>query len=554
LGKTFVSAVLATLVALVAVGSAQAATRYAAPGGTGVDPCASPSTPCSIYEAADGTAPGTTVTAGDEVILAPGEYSDAAEDLGPGKTVLLAHGISVHGEAGAARPLIKLLEASAGGAFIVGEGDTLAHIEIDSSTARSNISVFEGTLEDAIVRSSSSVAGTIACMHVAGTIRDSACLAGGANAVAIGESNFTAGPSNATLRSVTAVATGSGGGGLSYAIIGSGGVNVSAKAVIAKGAGTDVTAAGLESGGVGGHVAIELDHSDFATVSTPTAGAGASATVTAPETNGNITGTPLLAADGYHELAESPTIDTGAIDVSSGATDIDGQSRSIGPPDIGADEFLHPTVVNLSCAPAEVVLTDALPGDGTDCKARVSDETTPGFIEPTGTVSFSSSSKGEFSAGSCTLVPSASGAESKCEVHYTPKLGSAGTHTITATYGGDGSHEGSQGTAPVKVSEAPFVCRTKGGNSCTGPRHKKLSVRLKKKPKKRTASRRAKFTFSANQKGARFECKLDRARYKPCRSPYKHRVKPGHHRFSVRAVKGKLRSKPASYGWRVLRR
>jgi hypothetical protein len=534
--------------------SAQAAIRYAAPGGTGADPCASPSTPCTIYKAADGAAPGTTVQPGDEVILAPGEYSDAAGDLGPGKTVQLAQGISVHGEAGAARPLIRLVEAS-GGAFSVLEGDTLSHIEIDSSTAQSNLTVSNGVLEDAIVRNSSAVAGTIACVHVAGTIRNSACLAGGANAVAIGESNSTAATSTARLRNVTAISTGSGGRGLSYAIFGSGGVTVNAKAVIAQGAGTDVAAEGLEAGGFGGHVAIELDHSDFASAKEFKAGAGASATITAPETNGNITGVPLLAADGYHQLEGSPTIDTGAVDGFSGATDIDGQSRSIGPPDIGADEWLHPTVVSVSCDPAEVVLTDALPGSGTDCKARVNDET-PNFTEPTGTVSFSSSSSGEFIAVSCTLVPSASGAESKCEVHYTPKIGSAKKHTITATYSGDGSHEGSQGTGSVAVSEAPLVCRTKGKKktSCTGPRTKALKVHLKKKPPKRTTRRRAKFTFTANQSGARFECKLDKKRYRSCRSPSKHKVRPGRHVFSVRAVRGKVRSKPDRYSWRVLRR
>jgi hypothetical protein len=550
--------VLATLVGLIAGGSAQAATRYAAPGGTGTAPCTDAQHPCTIYEAA-GVTP-AVAQPGDEVVLAPGEYSDTAGDLGPTETVQLAPGITVHGEAGQPRPVVKLLAASFGfGAFIVGEGDTLSHVEIDTSTARSNLSVFEGTAEDVIVRSSSEQASTIACVQFAGTIRNSACLASGANAAAIGESNATATNTTATLRNVTAISTGSGGRGLSYAIFGSGTVTVNAKAVIAKGAGTDVAAEGLEfpPGGPGGHVAIELDHSDFASAKEFKSGTGASASVTPIETNGNITGVPLLAGDGYHQLEGSPTIDTGAVDVLSAATDIDGQARSIGPPDIGADEWLHPTVVNVSCTPAEVVLTDAQPGSGTDCKARVSDETT-GFTAPTGTVSFTSSSSGAFSPGSCTLVPSASGAESKCEVHYTPKLGSARSHTITAAYGGDGTHEGSQGTTSVKVSEAPLVCTAagKGGQkrSCTGPRPvRALTVHLKKKPAKKTARRLAKFTFSANRKGARFECKLDKRPYRPCRSPYKHKVKPGRHKFKVRARLGSLTSKPASYRWVVKR-
>lgn len=559
-GRTFRIVVLATLVGLLAVTSAQAAVRYAAPGGTGVDPCASPATPCTIYKAADGGAPGTTVQAGDEVVLAPGEYTDAGEELGPGsKTVQLAPGISVHGENGAPRPLIRLVEASAGfGAFIVGEGDTLSHVEIDTATARSNLSVFEGVLEDVIARNTSEMPQSTTCVQFAGTIRDSVCLAAASGSAAIGESNATVTTSTARLRNVTAVSTGTSGSGLSYAIFNSGTVVVNAKAVIAKGAGTDVVANGAEFGGGSGHVTIELDHSDYSTAK-ETHAAGGSASVTPLGTNGNITGEPLLAADGYHQLEGSPTIDTGAVDGFSGAADIDGQSRSIGPPDIGADEWLHPTVVTVTCAPAEVVLTDALPGSGTDCKARVSDETT-NFTEPTGTVSFTSSSSGEFSAGSCTLVPSASGAESKCEVHYTPKIGSARKHTITASYSGDGTHEGSQGTTSVAVSEAPLVCAPSAGakhqRHCRGPQKRKrvLRVRLKKKPAKKTHRHLAKFSFTANQKGARFECKLDRKPYRSCRSPYKHRVRPGHHVFSVRAVRGKVRSKPARYAWRVLRR
>lgn len=50
----------------------------------------------------------------------------------------------------------------------------------------------------------------------------------------------------------------------------------------------------------------------------------------------------------------------------------------------------------------------------------------------------------------------------------------------------------------------------------------------------------AKFKFSASEKGAKFECKLDRKKFKPCKSPktYK-KLKPGKHVFKVRAVKGK---------------
>lgn len=59
-----------------------------------------------------------------------------------------------------------------------------------------------------------------------------------------------------------------------------------------------------------------------------------------------ITVNPLLAADGYHLLTGSPAIDAG---VPSGvADDIDGELRPSGPAvDIGADEWLYPTSVDL---------------------------------------------------------------------------------------------------------------------------------------------------------------------------------------------------------------
>lgn len=48
-----------------------------------------------------------------------------------------------------------------------------------------------------------------------------------------------------------------------------------------------------------------------------------------------------------------------------------------------------------------------------------------------------------------------------------------------------------------------------------------------------------KFKFSSSEKGSKFECKLDKKKFKPCKSPktYKN-LKPGKHVFKVRAVKG----------------
>jgi dipeptidyl aminopeptidase/acylaminoacyl peptidase len=78
---------------------------------------------------------------------------------------------------------------------------------------------------------------------------------------------------------------------------------------------------------------------------------------------------------------------------------------------------------------------------------------------------------------------------------------------------------------------------------------------LGKHPPRRTKKRRAKFTFSSDEPGSRFECKLDRKSFKACRSPLKKKVHVGRHVFKVRAVnaEGTADATPAVFSWRVLR-
>lgn len=68
--------------------------------------------------------------------------------------------------------------------------------------------------------------------------------------------------------------------------------------------------------------------------------------------------------------------------------------------------------------------------------------------------------------------------------------------------------------------------------------------RIRKKPKRvvRTKGKRARvvFRFGAPGRGLRFQCRLDRQRFKLCRSPKVYRLQPGKHRFRVRAVRGKV--------------
>lgn len=544
-GRTGGISVLLVLALGLGASGASAATRHASPGASGPDPCVA-AAPCSFFTAVSGA------VNGDEVLVTPGEYTDTAGDLGPPSQNLtqIQLGVTVRGEAGKPRPKIVLEEGKwLSGAFSVNSEDLVAHLEITTGVATVNIVQFGGTVEDLIVRNAASSA--IACSLTRGTMRDTACLSSGADGAALGARISGAGTVLATLRNVTAIATGAGGVGISYVMSGGGTITVDAKSVIAEGA-KSVVAEGLSTSGnpgTGGHVAVNLDHSVFKETETSTDAGEGSATIVGTNSSSAV---PLLAADGYHQLKGSPTIDQGALDVSSGSADLDGQERTIGPSvDIGADEFANQTSLSLICNPPQVVLTDALPGPGTDCTATITDGEA-GVLPLSGTVSFSSTGNGDFTAQSCTLTQPGLSDHATCGVNYKPRIGSAGAHTVTAVYAGNANHDGSQGSTGVTVTEAPLVCPAAGPGSCGGPPPRPPGVRIGKKPAKRTAKRSARFTFSSDQSSASFECKLDKGRFKSCRSPFKRRVKPGHHTFKVRALGAGGASAPAAYGWLVL--
>lgn len=526
---------------------ASAATRYAAPGGTGADPCADPSDPCSIYTAAHYAAPGTTLEAGDVVELAPGTYSEANGDLGPTDMVQPPPAVVVRGEPGAPRPVIVLESNSAGwGAFFLGPAAEVLNVEVrNQAVSGSAITVQGGVFNRVIARSTVSTSFT--CTSFEGTMLSSACI-NGAGGTAIGVSVVTsAGTHASNLRNSTFIATGPGSVGMDFGYFASSpGVigSVYGLGVIAKGEAKDVIARGLElSGGNGATTLIELLASDYATTDTKTAGTG-TAIVTPAGTNGNITALPLLAADSIHQLPGSPTIDKGAVDGASDPLDIDGQAREIGlAPDIGADELGNPTTTTVSCNPATVTA-----GTST-CLVAVEDVGTA-LTQPGGTVSIASSS-GLTVPSSCTLNPE-SEARSTCSVVASPVAGVLGAQTVTATYGGDAGHEGSKGSGTVTIEAAPPSGGKTGNNGKGNP---PPNTQLKKYPGKRTAKRKAKFTFASTEAGSRFECKLDKKAFRACTSPFKKKVGLGAHKFQVRAVdaQGKADPSPAAFSWRVIR-
>lgn len=321
---------------------ASAAIRYAAPGGTGADPCANPAKPCSVFTAAQMRAPRTTIQAGDVVELAPGIYhADDEGEFGELGSIGPPEGVTVRGQPGKARPVILVKEnTTIGETFSVGPGVEVADLEIRNQSRQGTaIAVRGGTLNRVIARSN---ARDDTCGFSEGVIRSSACLNSGGGA-AIGVNLAGNGALTGVIRNSTLIATGPGSVGMDFiyqAFKRGLTADIDAVSVMVKGEEQDVIAkAWALNKGRGADVSIELRSSDYATVEVD-AMHGGTVSVTRPGTNGNITALPLLAKGNLSQLPGSPTVDKGEIDEASGSLDLDGEARTIGAaPDIGADEL-----------------------------------------------------------------------------------------------------------------------------------------------------------------------------------------------------------------------
>ncbi len=76
--------------------------------------------------------------------------------------------------------------------------------------------------------------------------------------------------------------------------------------------------------------------------------------------------------------------------------------------------------------------------------------------------------------------------------------------------------------------------------------HPKAVVKTKK------AKASVSFKFSSNVAGATFQCKLDKGAFAACKAPKAYKVKPGKHKFQVRAVgPGGTDATPASFSFKV---
>lgn len=110
---------------------------------------------------------------------------------------------------------------------------------------------------------------------------------------------------------------------------------------------------------------------------------------------------------------------------------------------------------------------------------------------------------------------------------------------------------------PNSVAPTEQLCSSSpgsGGGAGGGGDRDAPQTTLRGKPAKRTTDRTPTFRFAADEKGAKFECKLDGRRYRSCRSPYTTKALAlGPHTFRVRAVaNGRTDASPASFRFKVV--
>jgi len=119
------------------------------------------------------------------------------------------------------------------------------------------------------------------------------------------------------------------------------------------------------------------------------------------------------------------------------------------------------TDTSLDCERTEVPV-----GQWTRCTATVTDTAAGTPTTPTGTVTLSSDSPGEFDGNPCTLS-AISNASASCSVTYTPTSCPSGEADIVASYSGDSTHAGD---APADPSNA------RSGRGLESPAHRLIAV------------------------------------------------------------------------------
>jgi hypothetical protein len=348
------------------VPAASAATLHVSPyrlvKGSTVLPCAA-DRPCNLAFALANAGPG------DDVAMRPGAYRAPTIGLIQSQapyteSLVVKAGVVLHGEPGAALPVIHSRVPMIAPAVRVATGGAIRDLAIEATAPGVGVNYGYGALIEpgALVERArirwTGVDGTVgtACAMVGGTVRDAECLGTGAAGYAHGLTGTGSGTVTYAVRNVTAVTTNPQSHGLrvgtSNAV-----ATMIASNVIARGPAADLSVRVGLSGGV---ATMIVDHSNWTTQETVAAAGGTAQLIPGA---GNQTGptavAPLFAdaaAGDYRTREGSPTIDAGITDPVNGPLALGGRPRTLGAAtDIGADEF----------APAPPPGTPGSPGSGT---------------------------------------------------------------------------------------------------------------------------------------------------------------------------------------------
>jgi hypothetical protein len=326
---------LACIGALLAlVPAAQAAQRYAAPGGSGPKAECPQGNPCSLKDAVEGA------DNNDEVIVTGGTYV-----LGAGIVSPEGSNVDIHGDFAAPMPRVT---ASMPGPVlpVYTPGSRVRYLEVvnEAPEFAGGIYCHIGVTVERVVSMVGGKNATALRPQNSCTVRDSLALASGQEAVALRAAGFFPGYTG-VVRNVTALASGLESTGVtsSYenALAEPGSYKLDLRNSIAAGNGADILAVTKPLGP--GNVVVANSNFDKAV---------ATGTATIFDAGANQTAPPLFVnAPGgdYREAAGSPTIDAGVADAQIGSLDLAGNPRNLGAaPDIGAYEVVPPPVLPLA--------------------------------------------------------------------------------------------------------------------------------------------------------------------------------------------------------------
>lgn len=320
------------LLGLIAPTSAVAAQRYAAPGGVTSGSCPQ-AAPCRIDRAVN------LAEAGDEVLVAPGDYDVTATPLST------SQGLTVRAADSSSPPYLTSDSASSS-TLVLGDQSAVRDLilEYTGGDARHALAVGMGTRIERVFASSN---GTSAIFGRSLFVSDTAAFASGVSGSAL----YAYGYGETIVSNATLIGTGPNSFGLALRAPSSSLALGYVQNTIARGEGSDLS---VSTDGAGSQSQLHVDYSNFRPDNTSTFGPGINTYDLGSHNQDGNAVAPLFegtSALDVHQLSSSPTVDAGTVAPSMGSLDIDGDPRILGAaPDIGADELV-PSVVARSPEP-----------------------------------------------------------------------------------------------------------------------------------------------------------------------------------------------------------